>query len=511
MSSSALGECGAHGVANEVTGQCDCMDDAGSLSGANKWTGVFCQNPPVNIPCVKSSDEFRAKYGGDAACGNWGKYGMCDEVTGTCSCGTVDPFFGVRCQNECTSDSNCGGTLARLPDGTNRDIGVCNRRTMQCACKNGWSGTQCRVEPAGEKCYNDAECTWGGQVRGACDESSQKCVCLQDDKGRPLFRGNRCSERIVYEGAACKQDKDCADKSNKCVSGKCKGNDSSSSGMSPDELAAAALAGIWSPTGLATMLVDIGAEQMAEGIYKTIAKPIYASISKSVGELVGNKAISKATAKVGTEMTAKMAAQAASKAATKTAVSTAASQATQASAKASAGPIGWILLVLQVWAAVLDIYDSRGLNMQATQDQLDMMEKQFIAYVNSTKSLLDAGLTLPLIYYPEFTVAYNAEMRAPDTQAQIVNDAADYISKLTVNSNGQTIVPMFYTPTLQAEVEKQEQYPVYWSMANNNVRVFNNLVDYGWSIWLLISLIVVSITLICVFTSDSVTSKLKKK
>jgi hypothetical protein len=36
-------------------------------------------------------------------------------------------------------------------------------------------------------------------------------------------------------------------------------------------------------------------------------------------------------------------------------------------------------------------------------------------------------------------------------------------------------------------------------------------VEYGWSIWVLISLIVVSTALICVFTSDTVLAKMNKK
>lgn len=502
--------CGSHGVYNPVTGQCDCMDDYNNLNGTNKWTGIFCQKPPVNIPCVRSSDEFRAAHGGgDESCGNWGKYGVCNEYTGTCDCGVDDPFFGVRCQNECQNDDSCGGVLQMLPDGTSRDIGICDRRSMRCQCKNGWSGSQCRVEPANDKCYNDKECSWGGKVRGSCDETLQVCSCMTDDKGRPLFSGNRCSTRYVYEGAPCKEDGDCEDKSNKCVNGKCNSTDGST-GMNAGQMAAAMLNGIWSPAGMADMLVDYYAEEMVGYMWENTAGAMIKSLTKQTAEMAVDPALSAATSKVGAQMTGKIMANTASESATKSMMGGVFKRVSELANKIRKLPWGFILAFIQVWAMVLDVYDSRGLNQQVSQDMLDQLEKQFLAAFNGDERVVEAGFTLPTDFYPEFTVPYNLEYLARDNQIKLTNYAADYISKLTVNSNGQTIVPLFNPPATITLNESTSKHPTYWKMANNNVRVYNNLVDYGWSIWVLISLVIVSVVLICVFTSDSVTQKLKK-
>lgn len=503
-------DCGSHGVFNAATGQCDCMDDMNNLSGANKWTGVFCQKPPVNIPCTKSSDEFRSAHnGGDESCGNWGKFGVCDEYTGTCDCGTQDPYFGVRCQNECQKDDDCGGTLQMLPDGTSRDIGICDRRSMRCQCKNGWTGGQCRVEPPDDKCYNDAECSWGGETRGSCDETLGVCACMNDDKGRPLFTGNRCSKRNVYEGAPCEVDADCEDKSNKCVNKKCSSPDGST-GMNASQMAAAMLNGLWSPSGMANMVVDFGAEESVEWLYKNTAQKMLEALAKQSSEMATNKALSEATQKVGSEVVGKAIAETTSRSATRSITGQMFKTVSKLANKFSKIPWGFILAFIQIWAMVLDIQDSRGLNMQVSQDMLDMLEKQFLTAFNGDQNVKEAGVTLPTTYYPEYTVPYNLEYLARDNQNKLTNYAADYISKLTVNSNGQTIVPLFNPPATISLNEETSKHPVYWNMANDNIKVFHNLVDYGWSIWLLISLIVVSVVLICVFTSDSVTSKLKK-
>ena len=504
-------DCGSHGIFNPSTGQCDCMDDYNSLSGGNKWTGVFCQKPPVNIPCVRSSDDFRAAHGGgDESCGNWGKYGVCDEFTGTCSCGTIDPFYGVRCENECTNDNHCGGSLQPLADGTSRNIGACDKRVMRCKCANGWSGTQCRDEPPEAKCYNDAECSWGGVSRGACDEGANICVCDTDSSGRALSTGNRCSQRHYYEGADCTQDSDCEDKSNKCVSNKCRGSDGAG-GMSTGEMAAGMVSAIWSPEGLATLFIDEAAEEMVEALYDASVVAAKA-VTKSVTEMVSGAATKEAAEKVGTEMVVKVAAETSSKAVTSSMVGTAVKQTTEkVMEKASIGPMGWILLLLQVWTAVLDITDSQGLNMMVGQGTLDAMAKQFLGWFNGNADVIKAGFTLPRPYYPRYSVPFNLEYLARDNQIKLTNDSVDYLSRLTVNSNGQTIVPLFNPPIDMALNDKKEEYPLYWNMANNNVRVFNNLVEYGWSIWVLISLIVVSTALICVFTSDTVLAKMNKK
>lgn len=500
--------CGSHGVFNPTTGQCDCMDDYNSLTGPNKWTGVFCQKPPVNIPCVKSSDAFRAAHnGGDESCGNWGQYGVCDEFTGTCSCGTVDPFYGVRCENECTNDMQCGGPLQPLADGTSRNIGLCDRRTNKCACQNGWAGTQCRTEPANAQCFRDADCSWGGVKRGACDEGSHKCSCLTDSQGRPVYTGNLCSQRHFYEGAACKVDKDCEDKSNKCVGGKCKGPEGAG-GITPGELAASMLEGIWSPEGILNMIIDQGSEHMASAIFKTTSATAAKALQIATIE-IGN-ALGKAADIIGMETLSKAIAEMTSKAVAKRAAAATAAKAAEIGEEADLGPAGWLLILLQVWTAVLDIYDSQGLNMMVGQGQLDAMQKQYLAYFNAIPQVVDAGVTFPIPYYASYSFPFQQEYAARDNQLKLTTDAVEYISRLTVNSNGQTIVPLFNPPAAIAVNQVKEKYPVYWNMANGNVRVFGNLVQYGWAIWTLGSLMVVSVTLICVFSSPSVLSKLKK-
>jgi hypothetical protein len=276
-------------------------------------------------------------------------------------------------------------------------------------------------------------------------------------------------------------------------------------------MAAGMVSAIWSPEGLATLFIDEAAEEMVEALYDASVVAAKA-VTKSVTEMVSGAATKEAAEKVGTEMVVKVAAETSSKAVTSSMVGTAVKQTTEkVMEKASIGPMGWILLLLQVWTAVLDITDSQGLNMMVGQGTLDAMAKQFLGWFNGNADVIKAGFTLPRPYYPRYSVPFNLEYLARDNQIKLTNDSVDYLSRLTVNSNGQTIVPLFNPPIDMALNDKKEEYPLYWNMANNNVRVFNNLVEYGWSIWVLISLIVVSTALICVFTSDTVLAKMNKK
>lgn len=528
MANAVAVDCGAHGLLNPATGQCDCMDDNNSLSGASasKWTGAYCQKPPFNIPCIKSSNEFRAAHeGGDEACGNYGKFGVCNEITGTCSCstggGSITPFFGTRCENACTSDLHCGGALQPLADGTPRNIGVCDKNTLRCVCANGWSGVQCRTEPStppGSQCFNDAECSWGGVSRGACDEASKACACLTDQQGRPVYTGPRCSTRMIYEGAACQSDKDCKDASNKCVNGKCRSPDDMGDGKpTPREVAAAIVAGILTPEGLLNMAIDEYVEHMI-GKIATSAAAMARTVEARAAQTLSDSAIKSSTSKVGAEMTAKLAAKTVSKAAASSVSSSIITRigAKLVSAVKSINPLTALILILQIWTMVLDINDRQGLNEMVGQDQLEMLSKQMVEMFNSDPDVIEAGLTLPLPFYPRNTVPYKLEALTPESLVQNINDQADYLSRLTVNSAGQRIVPMFNPPAAiaaQAALAAKQKAGggVNWALSGGDERVYANLAQYGWALWTLGGLIITSVVLICVFTSESVLAKLHKK
>lgn len=482
--------CGDHGVCNPCTGQCDCL---------NGWDGSVCEvPPPSNVACTPSDDAFKkAHNGGDQDCGNYGTYGVCN-VSGTCDCGNTG-FFGTRCQMECRSDVDCGGVGA----GT-KIIGRCNSY-KQCECQNGWSGTQCRVAPPDAKCAADSDCGWGGTVNGKCLPDG-KCQCFTDPthNNRAMYEGVLCEKRITYEGADCEEDKDCRG-GLKCNNNKC--YDPAASPASKAAQALAIFQGLLSPEGIAGLYIFQGADNAVKYVLSQgLNKAISAALGGKMTDLVTSETLERMGKYLPEEMATRIMAKMAAKQATERTVGL-------ATELIASGPLEFVfgfVDMLMVFGMILDFIDQRGLNQQMMQDSLTALKTSFERSFNDSESAQKANLVFPLPVNADMSVPFQAELATKTKQDQIMEDAAKYLSSLTVNSNGQVIRPLFLSQAQVDDNDRREKYKVYWEMSGHNEDVFNRLVSYGWVLWTLIAVLVVSIVLTCVFSNKAIQERLKK-
>lgn len=508
--------CGDHGTCDTMYGACEC---------AANWTGTHCHElVNATVPCSTDKD-----------CGNWGHFGKCNkDGDGTCTC--TNGFFGVRCEKECRNARDCGG----------EGYGVCLNGINQpntCSCANNWSGVQCKTAPSAKecksdeeckahgsvvgqclsnkcayKCTEDSDCGWGGVQGGTCNKASGVCVCTKDttsEKARAMFKGPFCEQLVEYEGKTC----DPKSKVNQCERGlRCKPSKEDpgtgtcfvpeASPASKKAKRNAVFNSIASVDTLEMLLRYKSLETVAKGMSN---KAIEVALSKALldnGEkLVTNELVDKAAAKVPEILAVELvASQVASEATEK-----AASQVIKAIAR-EINPVGLafeLIDVFSMFGMALDMFDTRGLNEQMMQSVLFQFKQKFDKLINESPAARKQGLVFPRPIYPTETVAFKSKLH--EYQSDMASDAADYVSKLLVNSNGQVIEPLYEDRAGQQLEDLKEKYPLYWSMSGHNERTFNNLVKYGWAIWVGVAVTVVTIVLTCVFTNDKVQASLKRK
>lgn len=487
--------CGDHGVCSPCTGQCVCADG---------WSGTHCSvPPPSNVPCTRSDADFhKAHNNGDLSCGNFGSYGVCDVASGRCMC--TNGNYGTRCQDECQTDSHCGGPGMVTRTGTSQAIGTCDAMN-RCKCANGWSGKQCRVAPAGGKCKVDADCGWGGKVNGRCVDG--KCVCNADSDGKPGYTGVFCEKVFEEQDIPCKTSANCPPKSkcdpntNTCY------NPSSSPNWIIDTVEQLA-EGFFTPENALFMATDkILFEKVgARALKYVIAKGLESRVAQAATERVTAGTLASLTKYLPEAMAARVATSVAARDAMEQTVALAAKEV----AKEMVGFAVDTLNVLQMFGMVLDVMDVRGLQTQMTQDAINYLERGMYTHVNTMPVAAEAKIQLPEPVFPETTVEFKRHLRSKKMVDQVTSDMAEYLSLLKVNSNGQAILPLFVSlADLRADAAR-EKYKVYWSMSGHNDVVFNRLVSYGWVMWVLGALLVISIVLTCVFSSAAVQARLKK-
>lgn len=493
--------CGDHGTCNPCTGECDCDTD---------WNGTLCQTPSAGVKCKPSDAAFQKKHGGDKDCGNYGSYGKCN-ADGSCTC--TNKFYGSRCERGCDTDNQCGGSQQSRP------IGLCNSFS-QCECKSGWSGVQCTTPPSNQvECAADEDCGWGGQINGKC-QSNKRCKCNTDSAhgGRVMFDGPFCEKLVQYEGATCLTDKDCKG-GNKChrVGNKmvC---------YTPDESPASKRAhleeivnSLFTLENLVLMFGQGKAEEMAAwmaskavGSAVTVGVELKNLMLDEAEQLVTKDALESMTKYLPEAMAARVVARMVGKEAIERTASMATKVVAEELVTSLFGAVFSIAGLFQQFGMVLDMFDSRGLNQQMLQSMLDQQQRGFDTFFNRSEEAVNKLLFVPRAVSPTESVLFNTEMQSKAIQSKKYEDAAKYLSLLRVNSNGDMIVPLFTSLAAQQMEDKRSKYKVYWSMARGNDDVFNKLVKYGWMFWVLLSLLVISMVLIAVFSSKSVQAKLRK-
>lgn len=481
MSDSSTLDCGDHGTYDAEYNLCRCTGN---------WQGDTCRlAPPTTFKCNTSDAAFRAKHGGgDKDCGMDGVYGIC-QPNGTCSCVNTGRQ-GPRCTVACFEDNDCGGAPQ---EGVRQGKGRCSK--TQCECMNGWSGFQCRTAPKDGKCVYDGDCGFGSAVNGKCVDGS--CVCTPQTTAE--------GEELMYTGKFCETPRPSETP------------DTSSPAEWKEHLDMIIQSVLSDTTGYFMAIDKFGSYVANKALTAAAAEYLSAKMASKLGQegvTVATKEAVEAVAKMLPEEAAtKLMAEMVAREAMEVSLSELSTFAATAAVEAGFPPLGWILLlanVLQVFGMILDTIDVRGLSEQMMQGVLTQYKLQYQNAINQSAVAIKYGVSFPRPFLPTETTEFQAQMASKKVRKQMVSDAAEYLSYLAVNSAGETIRPLFASLAETQMVEKKKKYAVYWSMSGGNVDVFDRLIQYGWVLWVLLSVLVVSIVLICVFSAPAVQAKLKK-
>lgn len=421
--------CGAHGTCNEYQ-MCVCSDG---------WAGRLCEvPPPQDMKCTPSDDAFRAaNKNGDLACGNYGVYGTCLS-TGTCDCTNIGekPVGGTRCEIMCTADTDCGSA----------GVGTCDMTKKRCVCENGWSGNHCMTPPPPPaSCTKDADCARNGVIRGKCDTTNKRCVCNRGLTGNFIYVGDWC-ETVLDEPEAVSQD---------------------------PSIANAIVSSMVTPQFLTNYVLSEVSERAVTYLLKNgFAALIKSAVANRLSTAVASTAVAKLTTKLGSQLALKMETMLVMKMLTSTVFRTTGRLLTRVATSLAGGPLMTALMTLiQVWGMLLDGFDVRGLNMQMGQSMIDMVGMGIANQLNKVPALVDAGIYYPHIAYPSDTVDWTLQLMSTDNQIEMLNDIADYISRLSVNSDGQDIVaqPGSTVAAYRASVAAANTRPFYTALSGGNV------------------------------------------
>jgi hypothetical protein len=141
------------------------------------------------------------------------------------------------------------------------------------------------------------------------------------------------------------------------------------------------------------------------------------------------------------------------------------------------GAIGSFTDMTMMLGMVLDSADVAGLNEKMTQSTIDAIVKKMEGGVNNVKEVQDAGIRFPQKMYAQDTFPFKVLTNEQAAIDKMTTDVGDYIGHLTVNSNGEAIIPMF--PTTQqkqnAATLSQAQGDFLYTVAGKNLDVYTRL------------------------------------
>lgn len=489
--------CGDHGTC--TNGLCVCSDH---------WSGQQCEVPPsVNTGCIPLEEPV-------PSCGNMGSYGTCQASSspktgitgaGNCKCDPMTGQLGTYCEQHCTANdgSACGGPLR----------GVCvdnfyNYYTNpsavknRCACLNGWSGADCTTPPPGWKCTQDSDCTnlttsnSTSVSTGTCDKSTGVCTCDNTldcgsiNTSGNAFTGKACQLPLSVVGASCTQDSDCPAKDQQCVGGTCScSNTPQPSGNYYAAVVNGVIQSLVTPQGIAMIMAQQAKDKLAlvlkwmtvKALEKGFLEVIEQRITKGItGQLVDATASQWLKNAVGERLAAKVLAKMTAKELVNSTASNVAEQVAKAAFEDVFGFVGGISSFANMAGMVgmvLDAFDVMGLNQESSQSQIDSLMYKMYAGVNTNKTVLANGLQFPLKQSAESTFQFQLQTLTTASRNQFATDAADYISHLTVNSNGDAIIPLFQTPVQQeqAALQAEAQGSILYPLAGKNLDVYQRL------------------------------------
>jgi len=263
-----------------------------------------------------------------------------------------------------------------------------------------------------------------------------------------------------------------------------------------EAIAVAVVSGFFTANNLVTLLAQNTSEHLAGFVAESaISGYLAAQTALKVATQAGDATFIDIASALTEGMAVKIAAEAA---ATQVAEATAFSVIREAAAiiaKETFGPLSVLMFALQMFGMILDLFDKNGLNDQMLQSSLDMIGDQYYNVYNNSEQFKQLGITFPREFYPEYTTSWRAKLNGDDVQTIFYKDIAKYMGSLTTNSDGLAIIPAFYTEADLKRSELKSKYAAYWTMASGNEQTFDNLVKYGWMMWVGVSLVIAAIVI----------------
>jgi len=495
--------CGDHGSCS--SGVCVCTDG---------WSGTQCQNPPAgNAGCTPGQ-----------SCGNQGSYGVCQAskspktggITGSgqCQCNLLTGQQGTFCEQACSPGdaSACGGPLrGTCVDSMYQFYTNPNAVTNRCACVNGWSGVTCNIPPDNWKCNNtDKQCTnvttedpsltvvTGVCTNGACVcNNTQPCDTSSNTNSLgSAYTGTACQTPLSTSGSPCVNPSDCTSPST-CVGGACTCPNQPTPDPSIDYVAnmIKGLASMISTAkGLENFGTMIGITAVLPKLLKYFAiKSVQAGFEKNILQRLEDGALGKTLGADGAKVLEdavgkRLAAKLLAKMTTKELIETTAESASKMIAEMALketfgvvlGPIDSFVNMMGMLGMVLDGFDVMGLQEKSSQDQITATMAKYKGIINSDKTFLETGTAFPFVIHAQSTFPFRQQTVTDATKSQFLTDVSDYLSHLTINSNGDAIIPLFQTPSQKQDLQDlaAAQGSFLYTVAGKNLQVYQRLKDY---------------------------------
>lgn len=514
--------CGDHGTCQNNV--CVCSDF---------WTGAQCEFPPTgNAACVPDTDTKKS-------CGNQGTYGVCQSSvnpqngiagSGQCACDTLNSQSGTFCEKACESDNPeaCGGPLRGVCVDTMYKFFTNNNAVSnRCACLNGWSGFNCNIPPPGWQCNaTDKQCTNITTLdptqtvqTGDCNSGTCLCKFTPNDcsqppdpgsKPPPGYTGTACQNQLAAKGAPCSDKEPCTLPGQICNNGVCICN-----GDSPDPSANFLLSiveGLLGPLTSAKGLEAIGIIlavhnwkkllQLVKWMSTKLLLPAFKSgIFARLTAAAGGKEMTEGAVRtleesIGKSLAAKLMAKMSMVTLLKSSVKKISEETAVIAFKAVFGSVfgavSSFVDMAGLLGMILDASDIAGLKEKMTQDSIDAMMLKFTGSVNSVKAVQDAGILYPQKIIAQDTFPFALLHSTQATKDKFGTDVGDYLGHLTVNSNGDAIIPTFNTKQQQDQSAAiaAAQGDILYAVAGYNLTVYNRL-KQDWPIIVAATLVII--------------------
>lgn len=219
----------------------------------------------------------------------------------------------------------------------------------------------------------------------------------------------------------------------------------------------------------------------------------------AAGKELGEKAFAALENLVGKSLAAKLMAKMSAAVILKTSITKLAENVTFLAFKAVfgsvLGSVSSIVDIAGIVGMVLDSADVAGLQEKMSQDTLDALMKKFSNAVNNVKEVQDAGMLYPQKLLSQDTFEFALLTSTQDSKDKLGTDIGNYIGHLTVNSNGDAIVPLFTTSVQQQqadEISAARKDTFLFTAAGYNIDVYNRL-KQDWPIIVAATLVIIGI------------------